>query len=361
MTHSDHDLDLLLRPRVTDAEVAGLDLPAGRDALLADVLAERRRPGVVRLVPRPAVAALAAAGVAATLVVGTALLPEPAGSPDVGGTAAGSPGTVASATTPPDGAGSAVGSDTYRDGDWVVVDVAATGWQVEDADEDATSHQVAWRLPDGGTVEATVRPTDAHAGYRQDRLELGEPEPTRLLGVPAELFTYAADDHTVMTAPVGGSFVEVRVSGVAADDLAEVLPLLRSVPESEVDAALAGVLLAPADQDELVLDMLDVVPLPAGTTAAEVADEAAATTRATSYAVGAEVVYQLACRWVDDYERTGSPDAAAAGLGAAAASPFVADLDRQGDVGGLLRGLVVDLADGRTALQLRESLGDACA
>lgn len=200
---------------ITDAEVAGLPVREGRAELLEEIMAtpmlETLPPSYDGEPPRHRrwIVAIGAAAAVATVLGGTAWL----GSRDDDRTSL--PVTAAPAE---------VGS-----GDRAVL--TAPGWRIRHQDDDRAGGEISY-LNGEEQLDIHWRAAADYDGYVADRNDIGTPDEVDVLGRTSLLWSYSADDHTVIRPVEGAYMLEVRGSGMARAAFLDLLGELRLVDEA---------------------------------------------------------------------------------------------------------------------------------
>jgi hypothetical protein len=279
---------------LTDDAVARLPIHEGRAALLEELVAA---PAVRRTPSRWAVPLAAAAAVLA-LLAGAAWW----------STAGDRPTEWARATEAP--------PDAYR----AVLD--DDGWWVSGGDAGSLTYaREAWVL------EISWYPASDHAARVADRSSLGAATPLTVLGVPARVWAYSADDRTAITDVFDGHYLEVRGIGMDDATYASLLDRLRLTDAAGVAAASQGV--TGSSSDAILEGILAYVkPLSPPSLDGLVLEP----DRSSRYAYQRSVTSFVVCPWLDDYvaaraeDDTARADKAAAVLATTRQWPVLQDM-----------------------------------
>jgi hypothetical protein len=158
-------------------------------------------------------------------------------------------------------------------------------------------------------VEMNWYPADQYDGYHRDRLLVSRPEPVTVDRWPGDLFRYNAGDFAVMLRPRDGSFVELRTGGAWTRSGFD--RLLADVVRVDVRtwlAALPPEIVTPERVSEQAAKVLADVPLPPGF------DTAALAGLGTNdaYQFGAKVTSRVGCGWITEWLRARKAGDAAA-------------------------------------------------
>ncbi|MFL6062615.1 MAG: hypothetical protein ACJ72E_15415 [Marmoricola sp.] len=89
---------------------------------------------------------------------------------------------------------------------WILTDVEGAG---------TSQGELQLNNTEGAEAKINWRKADQHQSYLEDRADLGAARPLTVLGKPGQMFTYSADDHTVIRPVEGKAFLEIRVDGVS--------------------------------------------------------------------------------------------------------------------------------------------------
>lgn len=285
-----------MKRMLTDEVVARLSLHEGRAQLLDEIMSTPgrepaepettrvSRAGVRWLVP------LAAAAMVAAAVALPFAWPDDGADPGRPGTpVASQPGATdeASTQTTPDPA------SRHR-----VVLTRPGGWRVEHVREEAESGALSYSRDDGESLEITWRSAETYDFYVADRADQGRPQEVSLLGEAAQLWEYAATDHTVIGPPVDGWFVEVRGTGVTLPELEVLLEQLRRVDGRGFRTVVAKTAVQRAELGATVEEMLADVSVPPGLDPGTIAMAGEFNQR---YDVGAKVTQAVTCGWLEVY------------------------------------------------------------
>ena len=288
-----------MNPLLTDEAVAVLPIHKGRAELLEEIVGtpvsadapERERDDRAPS-RRPWLAPAAAAAVVAALVTGSAWW---AGSihtsPDLRPPAAASPQPGA-----------------YR------AVLEADGWTLDSAYEDShgKTGEVGYR--DGGaTLKIDWYPASGYDERYDNRRGITDPpsdgRPVDVLGLPSRMWAYSADDHTVLRPVENRHFLEIRGSGMDAQDFTNLLARIRLVDTDGFDASLPRNFVSKADRSSRVAAVLDGIGkyahplLPATVSRDSVTSE-----QSDPVQVGSDVANQVTCAWLAQYaeaSRTG--------------------------------------------------------
>lgn len=329
-----------MTPRLTDDEVSGLPLAAARAELLEEIMStsldERTTPSTDDAPPRHLrrwVATAAAAAAAAALVA--------------------VPSWLLSREEP---------TSVYAAPqalERVVLD--APGWTITDTSEPGgPESEVEWS--DGSaTLTVHLRAADTRSGYVRDREHIDHPQvdegtPTELLGAPARWWAYSAGDRTAIGAVAGDVFPEVRGEGMGRAAYLDLLTRLDWADEETFEAALPEEFVTSGEADAAIVDMLRGVPLAPGA-AVPSSDES------DPYQLGADVAAQVACPWIDQFDRAtkaGDDEAAAGAQEALAGShdwAFLHVMDAEGDYPEVLWEIADEVVAGRVPAEYGQGLG----
>lgn len=270
-----------MTPRITDEQVASLDLAEGRAQLLEEIMATPvldrvHRPDEPRHAPWVSVAAAAAA---VTLVVGGAAWLGSRHDPR--------------AVDTPVASGPSSSVEGYR------AVLSDPGWRISDLYDPGDGHGGSISYARGPVdVEINWYPADTYASYVQDRqVDLGDPEVLDLLGEASKLWSYDDQDFEAMRPAAQGHFLAIRASGLTRTDFLQLAAGLRLVDEEAFADAVGDSAVTPANADRVVAEILDDVPLPDGFTSPSLG-------RAylSRYQAIAEVTGPVSCAWARQYD-----------------------------------------------------------
>lgn len=316
-----------MNANLTDDAVAALPIHAGRAELLEEimqtpVLDDRPAASPDARRRRGWLAPVAAAAAVAVLAAGTAWWagqhgPDPEPAPPV--------------------AGGPVPGDAFR----AVLD--AEGWTVEDVYDDAKydTGDIGYSKGDA-SLEIDWYPASGYDSRYDDRRHITDPPSdgtsVDLLGLPASMWAYSADDHTVIRSVENGHFLEVRGSGLTEEQYVALLGDLRLVDADGFEAALPNDYVTDAERDSRIDAMLDGIDrvaeplLPAGMDRSSITSD-----QSDPYHLGADVTGQIACAWVAQFaeaKRSGDEFAAEQAVGVMETSynwPVLKQMNDRGD------------------------------
>lgn len=343
---------------ITDQQVAALSIHEGRAELLEEIMstpveqvdrAERRDDDLVPHRGHRALATIAA--VAAVAIT-------------VGGLAAWrAPHRTAPDRTP---YGTSVDQDTAQDagqqdhprrqadapsipsvpgGAYVALDRG--GWTVTGLFQDAGGSDLFYSEGDA-EVDLTTYPASQYESYVADRnADADTVGNLTLLGRHAQEWAYAEDDHTVIRAPEGDFFLEVRASGLTEEEFRSLLADLVQTDQKGFAASLPAGMVTPYNHDRAIRHLLRGVDTPPGFTA----DDVSLTGFNDAYQSAAQVAGSVGCAWIKIWGR-GGPDDRQAAVDAFESSRSWPLLQRIADQGGYSSGFW-DVAD-----ELRTGLDD---
>jgi len=337
-------------PKLTDDAISRLPLQAGRAELLEEIMStvapDRQNDSLSEPTRLPAsrrtrwVAPVAAAAVVAGLAGGTVWWQQHR--PDTDGSH-----QVASLGLP--------------DGQAVVLD--APGWKVDSLSGDG----IVFRKGDAN-LEIDSYAAKDYASYVEDREHIVDPpapgEPIEVLGRPAQMWAYTADDHTAIREVQGGHWMELRAEGVDKAGFIALLGQLRLTSEGEFNASLPDGYVSkgerPAAAEKILRDIEDVsgAGFPSGTSF-QLADGDSK----DRYQFGAEVVAQYTCAWLESFEDATAhqqPALAAEAvrvLGTSRHWPILQEMNAQGDYPEVVWDYGDQVAAGKVPEGYREGLG----
>ena len=326
-------------PRLTDQAVSELPLSAARAELLEEIMAtslaerptaphdgEQRRS-------RRWVAVVAAAAAAAVLVA----VPSWLLSRD-------EPATVFA------------GPPAH---DWVSLD--APGWTVTYVSDPGDGEsEVEW-AKGGATLSVHLRDAESRASYVEDRQRIDAPDvdrgdPVELLGSPARMWRYSADDHTTIGSVEGEVFPEVRGEGMAEAAYVALLGRLAWTDQAAFEAALPEEFVTAGEADATITAMLRGVRLAPGA-AVPTSDER------DPYQLGADVARQVMCPWIATFvEAREAGDERAARevqkvVGTSRDWAFLDAMNAEGDYPEVVWEMSDDVVAGRVPPEYEQGLG----
>jgi hypothetical protein len=324
--------------RLTDQAVSELPLAAGRAELLEEIMAtsldERATPSdpAARHLRRWAATLAAAAAAAALVAVPSWLLSRD------------QPTSVYAAPT------------AHQ---WVVLD--APGWTVSYvSDPGGGESEVEWENA-GASLTVHLRDADSRDGYVEDRERIDAPTvdpgtPVELLGRPALSWSYSADDRTTIGAVEDGTYPEVRGTGMGRQAYLELLARLAWTDEAGFEAALPEEFVTAGEADATVTDMLRGIPLAPGAAVPSSGEN-------DPYQLGADVARQVACPWIEEFDRArraGDRQAvrrAKQVLGTSRDWTFLQVMDAEGDYPEVLWEMSDEVVAGRVPVEYAQGLG----
>ena len=338
-------------PKLTDDAIARLPLEAGRAELLEEIMstvapdrhtdrhAEPTRLSTARR--GRLVAPLAAAAAVAGLAGGGVWWQQHRPAHD-------DPTHVASSLGLPTGQA-------------VVLD--APGWKVDSLSGDG----IMFRKGDAN-LEITSYPAKDYASYVEDREHIVDPPapgaPVEVLGRPAQMWAYAADDHTAIREVEDGHWMEFRAQGLDQAGYLALLGELRLTTQAEFDASLPNGYVTEAERPAAAARILNDIEAVSGAdfpsgTSFQLKDGDAK----DRYQFGAEVVAQYTCAWLGSFEdatahqQAGAAAEAARVLGTSRDWPILQEMDADGDYPEVVWDYADEVAAGQVPEGYREGLG----
>ena len=335
-------------PKLTDDAISRLPLESGRAELLEEIMStvapERQTEPLANPAPRRIrwVAPLAAAAVVAGLAGGTLWWQQHRPDPD------GSQHVAASLDLP--------------QGKGIVLD--APGWQVDSLTGDGL------RFRNGGAdLEINSYDAKSYDSYVEDREHIVDPpapgEPVTVLGRPAQMWAYSADDHTAIREVEDGHWLEFRGSGMDRAAYLDLLGRLRVVSQDVFDASLPDSYVTEDQRQSTAEEILSEIQavsgagFPDGTAAPSFADGDAK----DRYQFGVEVVGAYTCAWLEAYQDADSHDQpgratdALRVLGTSHNWPILREMDKTGDYPEVLWQIADEAKAGKLQDWYREGLG----
>jgi hypothetical protein len=338
-------------PKLTDEAISKLPLEAGRAELLEEIMStvapDRHNPDTLDD-PTPLhhrrtrwVAPIAAAAVIAGLAGGTLWWQQHRPAED------GSQHVTAPLGLPK---GTAVALD-------------APGWKVDSLSGDG----LVFRNGDAN-LEITSYDADQYDSYVEDREYIVDPpapgQPIEVLGRPAQMWAYSADDHTAIREVQDGHWMEFRAQGVDRAGYLALLGQLHFVSEGDFAASLPDDYVTEGERTEagqqIVADIRDVsgAGFPDGTSLQLAGGE-----DKDRYQFGAEVVGQYTCAWLESFEdakthdQPAQADEAARVLGTSRRWPILKEMNAEGDYPEVVWQYAHDVVGGKVPEGYREGLG----
>lgn len=328
-----------MSPRLTDQAVSELPLVAARAELLEEIMSTSlaERPDVQadagRRRGRRWVATIAAAAAAAALVaVPSWLLSRDA------------PATVFA------------GAPAH---DWVVLD--APGWTVAYvSDPGEGESEVEWEKGDA-SLSVNLRDADLRDSYVEDRQQINHPEvdpgaPVELLGQPARMWAYSADDHTAIGAVEGSVYPEVRGQGMDGAAYIGLLAQLRWTDQAGFESTLPEEFVTAGEADDTIARMLRGVRLAPGAAVPSSGEN-------DPYQLGADVARQVVCPWIAEFARareagdSRAVEDAQKALAASRSWAFLNAMNAEGDYPEVVWEMSADVNAGRVPPGYRQGLG----
>lgn len=348
-------------PRITDDQVAGLPIDAGRADLLEEIMSmpvdqldrtADRRTGRARRGPAPAWLAVPAAAAA---IAAIALVPALRSSPDEGA----GEGAPVAASTPSPGSASPTEqpqpeqrkAPSVPGGEYVALN--AEGWAVTYVYEGSGETDIAYQRGDQ-SFEMVQYPASSHDSYYEDRMHVSEPAPTRLLGLASSTFTYSADDHATIRPAEGARFLEVRGTGMGLAEYRSLLDQVVQTDQHGLASAMPEGVVTPYDTKAAVARLLTGVDVPEGFTAADVDIEGFN----DAYQSAAKVAGSVGCAWLDVYAYGGAAgrQRALAAFEGSTTWPLLRDTVEEGDYAPVFWAVADKLRRGDPVEQLRPGI-----
>ena len=119
-------------------------------------------------------------------------------------------------------------------------------------------------------VEAVEYPASEYDSYVADRSELDGRQTVQVLGREGTMWTYAADDHTVIRSVQDGHFVEIRGTGMSESEFRAMLGDLALTDEAGFAQTMPDQAVTPQNRVRAVARLLQGVDVPPGFTADDV-------------------------------------------------------------------------------------------
>ena len=343
-------------PKLTDQAISLLPLESGRAELLEEIMSTtvtdrqtaeptepptRRRGWLI-----PAAAAAVVAGIAVS-----SLWWHPFGA---GGK---------------DGSQSAASSLNHSPGEGIALD--APGWKIDSLNSDG----LRFRKGDA-ELEVTSYGADSYDSYVVDREHIVQPpapgQPIEVLGKPAQMWAYSAQDHTAIRVVEDGHWMEFRGDGMDQAAYLALLGQLRLTSETEFNASLPDAYVPAGDTlpdalersaaaEKIVGDIQAVsgAGFPQGTDEPKFENGDAK----DPYQFGVEVAGAYTCAWLEFYENADAHDQPARAaealqvLGTSRDWPILEEMDKSGDYPDVLWQIADEAKTGELQPWYREGLG----
>ena len=286
-----------MNPLLTDDAVARLPLDGGRAELLEEIVGTPAGAGdpaareLVRISNRRRWAgpAVAAAAVAA-LAVGSAWVADLGHADSAPRPPAASPSPSASTSAQPER-----------------VVLGAAGWTLDFVYTGSRRDTGELGYSKG---DATLRldwyPAGGYDARYDSRTRITDPPsdgtPVDVLGLTGRLWAHSEQDHTALRPVEGGTFLEVRGTGLDERAFVALLGRLRQVDQGGFEASLPDGFVGEGERDSQVAAMLDGVEryahplLPASVPRADITSD-----QSDPVQVGSDVANQVACAWIAQY------------------------------------------------------------
>lgn len=362
----------MTHPRLTDEAVGRLPLSRARAELLEDIMATAPVESVTDApVRRPRRrGTLIAVGTAAATVAALFAVPALLSSADTparqqsapadgrsSAPADGRPSAVTKAAAPPAAPPAAVTGDRLV--------LTAPGWTMEYTYEGDGSLEAQY-VNGEQRFDLMRGPADQYASYYEDRSHITpldsdvtrtpkSGEPVTLLGKPAEMWAYSANDHTTIGVVQHGWYPEVRGFGMDEAAYLELLGQVRAVSDAEYEAALPESFVTDAERRSVINEMTADMTLPPGF--------GVSSDQSDRYQLGAEVSGAVACAWLDRWSKgreTGDEQltaTAAAALAGARDWAVLKEMEPVGDYPEVLWEIVDDVEKGKPTDWYKGGLG----
>lgn len=156
------------------------------------------------------------------------------------------------------------------------------------------------------TVEMNWYPAADYDGYYTDRLDVSKPEPMTVDGQQGSVFRYSSTDLAIMLHPDGQSFAELRADGGWKDKPA-ILAAFAKVKKVDIQtwlAALPSEVVTPARASVVIDQITADMALPTGFNKAKYANLGTN----DRYQFGVQVVSDVICSWLNEWERADKSD-----------------------------------------------------
>ncbi|NYJ02990.1 hypothetical protein HNR19_003688 [Nocardioides thalensis] len=215
----------------------------------------------------------------------------------------------------------------------------------------------------GVTLDISWVPADEYAALVEDREHITKPpgpgEPVEVLGRPGQLWSYSADDHTVVREVVGDFALELRGTGLAEADFVALLDELVAIAPADLDAHLPDDFVTDTERSAVIEEMLADVPLPDGF----VTSRLDVITEVDRYQLGARVTAAVTCAWIGqfaDAKQAGDQaamDEAAEAMATSRDWAILAEMQADGDWSSVIWDYADTLAAGKVPPGHQQGLG----
>jgi hypothetical protein len=246
-------------------------------------------------------------------------------------------------------------------GQAVVLD--APGWEVDALGGDG----IVFRKGDAN-LEVTAYDATSYDSYVTDREHITEQrvpgQPIQVLGRPALMWAYAADDHTAIREVERGHWLELRGQGLDRAAYLALLGQLRLTSDAEFEAALPDGYVTTGERQQAGQQIIDDIASVSGVgfpdgAALQLPDGESK----DRYQFGAEVVGAYACSWLETLENARAHDQAGRAaealqvLSTAHDWPILDEMDKSGDYPEVLWQIADEARAGHLQEWYREGLG----
>jgi hypothetical protein len=337
-------------PKLTDEAVAALPIHDGRVELLEEIMSSPVIDRVTeptspsgRRTPRW-VTTVAAAAAVVTVAAVPLYLTRDGGDPS---------GT--------NGAPGATGVESPG-GERAILTTA--GWTVDNVNDDEKWGGEVGYSKGSQHLAVTWYPASEYDSYVTDREHINHPEVDQgqaieVLGAPARLWAYTANDHTVIRTAGDRWFLEVRGDGMDKQAFVALLGDLQLVDKVGLETSLAADFVTQEERPGAIGDILDGIgALPPGLQASDVTSS-----EPDRYHLGADVSGAVACGWIAEFaaaKSAGSESRMAAATDALAAShdwPILREMNDRGDYPEAVWDYADQVAAGKVPEGYRQGLG----
>lgn len=326
-------------PRITDDEVAALEVHAGRADLLEDIMAtDLDHADTVSTRTRRFAPTWLAIPAAAAAIAAIALVPTLRNSDEAPG---GGPASGSSTTS----------EEQRPEAAYVVL--GAAGWEVTTVGESDGLLSVQFAKGDLA-LELNEYPADLYQERLDDRLDVSAPRRGILLGMPSTTVAYSARDHATIRPTEDGTFVEVRGAGMGLAAYEQLLDELESTDAEVFARTVPRGAVTPDSRDRDVAHLLEGVSVPAGFDANAIGLDGFH----DAYNAATTVAGAVGCAWLETYDAgdaTARQEALAA-LDGSRAWPLLVEQEAVGDYPEVFWAMADELRAGETGAEVRSGV-----
>jgi hypothetical protein len=199
------------------------------------------------------------------------------------------------------------GSLFASDSGGAFVTLSHPGWNVGSVSDSYGVREVQF-THESEEIEVDEYPASQYDSYVADRSELDGRRAIQVLGQDGTMWTYTADDHTVIRSVQDGHFVEIRGSGMNETEFRALLDDLVLTDQAGFAQSMPDQVVTPENRDRAIARLLQGVDVPPGFTAADVRLSGFN----DAYQASAHVAGSVGCAWIDLYDGGSASQEAAA-------------------------------------------------